>query len=81
MQMFTPEEQADAEKFLAAIRNRTDPHRHTSHTPVPLHPCPTVKSVRAQLAGAKTFLSEVCCLHLVPTHHQALFNVSAKRSG
>ena len=57
--MFTPEERANAEEFLAAIRKRTDPYNPDPHTPVELHPSPTMKTLRGTLTEAKAFLAEV----------------------
>ena len=60
MQMFTPEENGNAEEFLAAIRKRTDPFQSKLEpSPVPLHPSPAVKGLRAMLTEAKIFLAEV----------------------
>lgn len=60
LQMFTPEEKGNAEKFLASIRKRTDPFPENSQlSPVKAHPSPTVKGLRAMLTEAKALLGEV----------------------
>ena len=60
MQMLTVEERTTTQKFLKAVRKRSDPNRPRDPCAVSRrHPSPAIKDTRALLAEAKALAVEV----------------------